>query len=103
MQLSQAGLARVIGAANRTVVYQWESRKRKTFSAVLTDVDRRRLAALADRLGRRVLRDVATVVIPDTLLRWHRQLIARKWTAARRLADEGVGASSPRFDISSCG
>ena len=25
-----------------------------------------------------------TVVTPDTLLRWHRQLIARKWTYARR-------------------
>jgi putative transposase len=50
----------------------------------LTDADRRRLAALAHRLGRRVLRDVATVATPDTLLRWHRQLIARKWTAARR-------------------
>jgi len=50
----------------------------------LTDADRRQLAALAHRLGRRLLRDVATVATPDTLLRWHRQLIARKWTAARR-------------------
>jgi hypothetical protein len=27
---------------------------------------------------------VATLVTPDTILRWHRQLIARKWTAPRR-------------------
>jgi hypothetical protein len=46
----------------------------------LTDADRRRLAALAYRLGRQALREVATIVTPDTLLRWHRQLIARKWT-----------------------
>ena len=41
-----------------------------------TDDDRRRLAALGHRLGRRVLRQIATVVTPDTILRWHRQLIA---------------------------
>jgi len=43
----------------------------------LTNDDRRRLAARAHRLGRQVLRDVATIATPDTLLRWHRQLIAR--------------------------
>lgn len=50
----------------------------------LSDAQRRRLAAAGQRVGRGVLRDVATLVTPDTILRWHRQLIARKWTTERR-------------------
>jgi len=50
----------------------------------LTDDDRRRLAARGAALGRRLLAQVATIVTADTILRWHRQLIARKWTYARR-------------------
>ena len=49
-----------------------------------TDAQRRRLAAQAKRLGRRVLRDLHTLVTPDTLLRWHRQLIARKYDGRSR-------------------
>jgi transposase InsO family protein len=50
----------------------------------LSDVQRRRLAVLGQRLGRDVLRDVATLVTPDTILRWHRELIVRKWTYTRQ-------------------
>ena len=37
-----------------------------------TEADRRQLALHAHRLGRAALRDLATIVTPDTLLRWHR-------------------------------
>jgi hypothetical protein len=56
----------------------------------LTDEDRRRLAARAYRLGRAALREIATIATPDTLLRWHRQLIAQKWTYARKSGRRGV-------------
>jgi hypothetical protein len=56
----------------------------------LTDEERRRLAARAYRVGRAALREIATIATPDTLLRWHRQLIARKWTYARRPGLLGV-------------
>jgi putative transposase len=38
------------------------------------------LAMKGRRLGGRVLRQVATIVTPDTILRWDRQLMARQWT-----------------------
>jgi hypothetical protein len=39
----------------------------------LTDEERRRLAVRGHRLGRRRLGQLATIVTPDTILRWHRQ------------------------------
>ena len=49
-----------------------------------TDEQRRRLAAKGKELGRKLLEEVTTLVTPDTVLRWHRELIARKWTYPRR-------------------
>ncbi len=44
----------------------------------LTDAQRRRLAVRGKAIGRRALAEVASLVTPDTILRWHRQLIAQK-------------------------
>ena len=44
-----------------------------------TDNQRQRLAAKAKKLGRKVLAQVATIVTPETLLAWHRKLIANKY------------------------
>ena len=45
----------------------------------LTDAQRRRLAVRGKALGRRALTRVAGIVTPDTILRWHRRLIAKKY------------------------
>src|ERR1700682_3973631 len=45
----------------------------------LNDDQRCRLAAKAQGLGRKLLADVATIVTPETLLAWHRKLIAQKY------------------------
>lgn len=49
-----------------------------------TDAERRRLARKAFSLGRKVLNELQTLVTPDTLLRWHRELVARKWDFSQR-------------------
>jgi len=54
----------------------------------LTDDQRRRLAARAKRLGRRVT--------PDTLIAWHRRLIAQKYDGAETV-DQGHLQRLQRF------
>src|SRR5271169_6180226 len=45
----------------------------------LTDAERCRLARKAHALGRNVLNELHTLVTPDTLLRWYREMVACKW------------------------
>jgi putative transposase len=42
------------------------------------------LARKAKAVGRKALLELDTIVSPDTLLRWHRRLVARKWNFAER-------------------
>jgi putative transposase len=53
-----------------------------------TDAERALLARKAKALGRKGLLELDTIVSPDTLLRWHRCLVAQKWSFADR---RGVG------------
>ncbi len=46
---------------------------------LLNDDQRRRLAVRGKTLGRRALRNLTCIVTPDTILRWHRELVAKKW------------------------
>ena len=49
-----------------------------------TDAERRRLAIRAKPIGRKLLSQLTTLVTPDTLLRWHRELVAQKWNYVHR-------------------
>ena len=49
-----------------------------------TDAQRVRLAEKAKGLGRKALREVATLVTPETLLAWHRRLIAQTYDGSAR-------------------
>src|SRR5258708_36536955 len=49
-----------------------------------TDAERALLARKAKEVGRKALLKLETIVSPDTLLRWHRRLIAEKWNFVHR-------------------
>src|ERR1700719_4539559 len=57
-----------------------------------TDAERALLARKAKPVGRKALRELDTIVSPDTLLRWHRRLVAQKWNFAdrRRVGRPGI-------------
>ncbi len=49
-----------------------------------TDAERVLLARKAKAVGRKALLELDTIVSPDTLLRWHRRLVAQKWNFVER-------------------
>jgi transposase InsO family protein len=51
---------------------------------LFTDAERCTLGALAKRIGTKALREIDPLVSPATLLRWHRELVAQKWTFQER-------------------
>ncbi len=63
-----------------------------------TDNQRRRLAAKAKKLGRKLLAQLETIVTPKTLMAWHRKLNAQKYdgtsfrTPARRRTAQEIAA-----------
>jgi len=60
-------------AENRILRKQIQGRLR------LSDGERKTLAEIGKRLGKKALAAVATIVTPDTILAWHRKLIAQKF------------------------
>lgn len=64
-------------AENRILRAQIEGRVR------LNDGERRTLAEIGKRLGKSVLEDVASIVRTETILAWHRKLVARKFDGSR--------------------
>src|SRR5499426_361751 len=50
----------------------------------LTDAERKMLAEIGQKLGKQALKEVATIVKPDTILAWHRKLVARKFDGSQQ-------------------
>jgi putative transposase len=69
---------------NRILKAQLDGRRLR-----LTDTERRRLAALAHPLGRKRLKEVASLATPDTLMHWSKQLIAQKFDGSKQRQQRG--------------
>jgi len=52
----------------------------------LIDAERKTLAEIGKQLGRKALEEVATLVKPETILGWHRRLIAKKFDGSKSRA-----------------
>jgi hypothetical protein len=46
---------------------------------LINDNQRRRLAVKGEILGRKKLLEIGRRFTPDAILRWHRELIAKRW------------------------
>ncbi len=62
----------------------------------LTDAQRRRLAVRGRKLERKVLDELAGLVTPDTILRWYRTLVARKYDGSKK---RGRGRPATPVDL----
>ena len=51
---------------------------------LLNDEQRPVLAVKGKALGRKALTELTTIVTPDTILRWHRELVVQKWDCTDR-------------------
>jgi putative transposase len=67
-----------------TLRHQLAILQRQTDKPRLTPPDRTYLAALLHRLPRPTLRQLHLIVSPDTVLRWHRDLLRRQHAKASR-------------------
>ena len=70
----QQDVVEYLQAENRVLCEQLGDKR-----SFFTDGQRRRLAIKAKKIGRKGLVTMGTIVTPDTLLRWYRQLVARKY------------------------
>jgi hypothetical protein len=66
---------------------------------LLNDDQRRRLAVKGKVLGRKLLEEVGSSFTPDTILRWHRQLVAEKWNYSERRSKQGRPPLKPSIGL----
>jgi Homeodomain-like domain len=95
-------LAYITGTVDQELLLRNESlvtenrilRRQINGRAHLTDAERKTLAEIGKKLGKKALQEVATIVKPDTILASHRTLIAQKFDGSQQRQFPG----RPRID-----
>src|SRR6476659_11227254 len=64
----------------------------------LTDGERTALAEIGQKLAKQALQDVATIVKPDTILGWHRKLVAQKFDGSLQRKAPGRPKIAPELE-----
>src|ERR671924_844219 len=77
---------------NRILRHQIKGRVR------LSNGERTTLAEIGQKLGKQALKDVATIVKPDTILAWHRRLVAKKFDGSTQRRAPGRPAIAQELE-----
>src|SRR2546428_7110246 len=64
----------------------------------LTDGERKTLAEIGQKLGKQALQEVAKIVKPDTILGWHRKLVAQKFDGSQQRKAPGRPSIDPELE-----
>ena len=64
----------------------------------LTDGERTTLATIGKQLGKQALAEVASIVKPDTILAWHRKLVAQKFDGSSQRKAPGRPVIDPEVE-----
>jgi transposase InsO family protein len=64
----------------------------------LSDGERMTLAEIGQKLGKKALEEVASIVKPDTILTWHRKLIAQKFDGSQQRKAPGRPTIDPELE-----
>ena len=64
----------------------------------LSDTERRTLAEIGKKLSQQALEEVATIVKPDTILAWHRKLVAQKFDGSQHRHYPGRPRVDPELE-----
>lgn len=99
-------LAYVTGSVNQELLLQNEYlaaenrilRAKLPTKLRLNNPERRTLAEIGKRLGRKVLAEVACVAKPDTILAWYRKLVAKKFDGSKHRKYPGRPTVPPEIE-----